>query len=85
MVKLELWNGAAGDREKRILREFAQALPELEMTQEAWDVAMDLAQRARSRGITIPAMDIGIAACAQFHGAALESADSDFELLRKLL
>ena len=41
----------------------------------------ELARRARSRGITVPAIDVVIAACAQVHGAGLESADSDFQRL----
>ena len=84
MVRLELWNGAAGDREKKILREFEQVLPNLPMTAEAWEGATDLARRARQRGFTVPAMDIAIAACAQQHGAALETADADFAALDKL-
>jgi predicted nucleic acid-binding protein len=84
MVRLELWNGAAGDREKKILREFEQVLPELPMPPEAWEGATDLARRARQRGITVPAMDIAIAACARLNGAALETADADFAALDKL-
>ncbi len=84
MVRLELWNGAAGDRERKILREFEQVLPELPMPPEAWESATELARRARQRGITVPAMDIAIAACARLHGAALETADTDFLALDKL-
>ena len=29
LVRLELWNGAAGDRDRRILRDFETVLPEL--------------------------------------------------------
>jgi predicted nucleic acid-binding protein len=39
MVRLELWNGARGDREKAALREFEAALPELEMDNEVWNLA----------------------------------------------
>jgi predicted nucleic acid-binding protein len=82
--RLELWNGAGGDREKKVLREFEQVLPELPMTTEAWARATDLARRARQRGLSVPAMDIAIAACAQESDATLESADSDFAALRRL-
>ena len=51
------------------------------MDEDVWSVAYDLARRARSRGVTVPATDVAIAACAQRHGAGLESADRDFELL----
>ena len=82
IVQLELWNGARGDREKRVLRDFATVLPELPIDEDVWNAAYELARRARARGITVPATDVAIAACAQVHGAGLESADSDFQRLK---
>jgi hypothetical protein len=84
LVRLELWNGAAGDREKKILRDFEAVLPELAVDEDVWDGAYELARRARSAGVSVPATDILIAACARRHGAELETADSDFELLAAL-
>lgn len=81
LVQLELWNGARGQREHRVLHEFARVLPQLPMDETVWNEAYDLARRARSSGITVPATDVVILACARRHGAAVESADSDFELL----
>ena len=81
IVQLELWNGARGGREQQVLRRFAEVLPALPMDEDVWSVAYDLARRARSRGVTVPATDVAIAACARCHGARLESADRDFELL----
>ncbi len=84
VVRLELWNGARGDREKKILREFEQVLPELEMTAEVWDLACDLARRARMTGLTLPVSDILIAACARHHEVEIESTDAHFAELAKL-
>lgn len=81
MVQLELWNGACGDQEKKVLRRFSGALPELPINGEVWEGAFNLAQRARARGITVPATDVLIAACARHHGARVEAADKDFDLL----
>lgn len=81
LVQLELWNGARGGREQEILREFAGALPELSIDEAVWREAYDLAKRARARGVTVPAADLVIAACARHHGAALETADTDFVFL----
>ena len=81
IVQLELWNGARGGREQQVLRRFAEVLPALPMDEDVWSVAYDLARRARSRGVTVPATDVAIAACARRHDARLESADRDFELL----
>ena len=81
MVRLELWNGVAANRDQKILRDFEAVLPELTIDDEVWAGARQLAQRARSAGISVPATDILIAACARRHGADLETADSDFEQL----
>lgn len=58
IVQLELWNGARGDREQRVLRRFAEALPLLPMDEDVWSVAYDLARRARAQGVTVPAADV---------------------------
>ena len=84
VVRLELWNGAGGERERKVLREFERLLPELAINQTVWDAAYDLARRARSAGISIPATDILIAACARHHKVELEHSDTDFSRLEKL-
>ena len=81
IVRLELWNGAGGDREKKTLREFERLIPELSITPEVWDGAFELARRCRAAGVTVPATDLLVHACARHHGAALEQADSDFEAI----
>ena len=84
MVRLELWNGAGGERERKVLREFERVLPDLLIDGEVWDRAHDLAGRARAAGIAVPASDILIAACARRHEAALEHADADFVKLARV-
>ena len=84
IIRLELWNGAGGDRDKKVIRDFERLLPELAIDNVVWNAAFDLAQRARSAGISVPATDILIAACARHHQVELEHADSDFSLLEKL-
>lgn len=83
-VQLELWNGARGQRERKVLRHFANALPELAANEGVWLEAYNLARRARARGVAAPAADVLIAACARYHGVALETADSDFMLLESI-
>ena len=75
----------AGGPEQRGLRQFAAVLPDLPIDADVWAAAYDLARRARTRGVTVPAADVVIAACAHRHGAGLESADKDFERLGDLL
>ena len=81
LVRLELWNGAAGERDRKILRDFEAVLPELAIDDEVWSVAYELVRSARSAGVSVPASDILIAACARRHGVALETADTDFDRL----
>ena len=84
MVRLELWNGAQGDHEKKVLREMEKHLPDLPVTVEVWEAACALARKARLRGVTVPNTDLLIAACAQHHEVSLEHADEDYEQLATL-
>jgi predicted nucleic acid-binding protein len=84
IVRLELWNGAGGEREKKALRDFERLLPELGIDDDVWRGAYELARKARSGGMLIPATDLLIAACAKRHDTDLEHSDSDFDQLGKL-
>lgn len=84
VVRLELWSGAGGDREKKVLRDFERWLPTLAISEAVWEEADALARKAHQAGVSVPATDLLIAACARHHGARLEHADSDFDLLRKV-
>ncbi|MFN2375474.1 MAG: PIN domain-containing protein, partial [Candidatus Binatia bacterium] len=67
-----------------VLRDLERVLPELPIDTEVWQAACDLARRARAAGVTVPASDLLIAACAARHGAGLETADGDFAQLAGL-
>ena len=84
LVRLELWNGAGGERERKVLREFERLVPELAITADVWNEACDLARRCRAGGVTVPATDLLIAACARHHGAQLEQSDADFEAIARV-
>lgn len=79
MIRLELWNGADGDRERKVLREFERVVPELAITPSVWSEAFDMARRCQAAGVTVAASDLVIDACARCHGADLEHADGDFD------
>jgi predicted nucleic acid-binding protein len=85
IVRLELWNRASGDREKKVLREFERLLPELDITVEVWNEAYELARRCRATGVTVPATDLLMIACSRYHGATLEQSDSDFDQVTRAL
>ena len=44
IIRLELWNGARGDHEKKVLRDLEGRLQELEIGPEVWSSACDLAR-----------------------------------------
>jgi predicted nucleic acid-binding protein len=53
-------------------------------TPEVWALARELARLARSKGITVPAADLVIAACAEHHRLGLIHNDTHFDQLLKL-
>ena len=83
-VRLELWAGARSDQDRKLLRDYERVLPDLAITDQVWALACDLGDRARRAGISVGAGDLLIAACARVHGAELEYADADFDLLSSL-
>jgi predicted nucleic acid-binding protein len=84
LVLLELWNGAKGSKEHRLLREMEEDLETVPTTLEVWVLARDLARRARGQGITVPATDLLIAACAEHHQLGLIHNDSHYDQLATL-
>ena len=83
-VRLELWAGIGNDYERRILREFEQAIPDYPITNEVWQKACKLADLGRKEGMRFPVTDLLIAACAWHHDLELEHADHHFEELARL-
>lgn len=84
MVRLELWNGAQHGRDQRLLRELEGQLQTVPTTTEVWALARELARLARTKGITVPATDLVIAACAEHHHLGIIHHDSHFAQLERL-
>jgi hypothetical protein len=66
------------------LRDLEQRLIELAITPEVWELAGELARASRQRGLTVPATDLLIAACARHHHARLEHANEHFSALEAI-
>ena len=84
IIRLELWNGARGQQEAKALRMMESILQELEITEAVWQLANDLAQKTRTKGLTLPPQDLIVAACARHYAIPLEHADSHFELIANI-
>lgn len=85
LVRVELWNGAAGKAERELLRELESDLECVPMTPEAWEETVRLAQACRQQGVTVPATDLLVAACARHHGLGLLHHDRHFDQIGDVL
>jgi hypothetical protein len=80
-VRLELWNGIGGEPERRWLAKLEARLETVPSDDRVWNEARRLAKGARREGLTIPASDLLIAACARVHGLELLHRDAHFDRL----
>lgn len=80
-VRLELWNGVSGDAERSWLTELEETVETVPTTLAVWAEAKKLAQESRRRGLTLPASDLLIAACAAAHGLDLLHRDKHLDAL----
>ena len=85
MIRLELWNGALGEQERRDLRQLESVVYNAEIDQETWAKSFDLASLARGKGLNASAADLLIVATASRHKMDIDYADKHIELLLKLL
>ena len=83
-VRLELWRGVTSDAERKVLRRYEALLPHFDITTAVWDLAIDLADRGRAAGITVPMADLLIFACARTHDLELAHDDGHFVQLEEL-
>jgi hypothetical protein len=79
IVRLELWNGAGGPAEARMLRELERDVDCVPTTEEIWSTAIELARACRAQGVTVPATDLLVAASAERHGLGLLHHDAHFD------
>lgn len=84
VVRLELWRGVTNDAERKTLRRYEALLPNYEISAEVWTRSIQLADRARSYGVTVPLADLLIFACAKIHAVEVAHDDTHFDTLKKL-
>ena len=83
-VRLELWRGVNNDAERNTLRRYKALLPDYEISADVWQRAIQLADRARASGVTVPLADLLIFSCARIHGLEVAHDDTHFDELTKL-
>ena len=84
VVRLELWRGVTNDAERKTLRRYEALLPDYEISAEVWTRSIQLADRARASGVTVPLADLLICACATIHALEVAHDDTHFEDLKNL-
>ena len=83
-VRLELWRGVTNDAERKTLRRYEALLPDYEISPEVWNRSIQLADRARASGVTVPLADLLILACAKIYGLDVAHDDTHFDALSRL-
>jgi predicted nucleic acid-binding protein len=81
IIRLELWAGVRSDQERAGLNALNQSLPLLPINVDVWNRAVTYASQARAAGITAPANDLLIYACAKYHSCGIDHSDHHFDLL----
>jgi predicted nucleic acid-binding protein len=76
MVRLELWSGVGGTAEREALEQLDRVLPRMPINDVVWNT--------RQAGLSVPATDLLIFACAKTYGLSIEHVDSHYEMLAKL-
>lgn len=84
MVRLELWSGVRNDVERAALLQLDKTLPLLPIDENIWNTATTYASKARETGVTVPANDLLIFACAKAYGLPIEHADRHYDLLEQM-
>ena len=81
VIRLELLGGTKSQAEFQRLDRRLSALHQLPLAQAEWDESAGLSFKLRRTGMTVPYIDIIIAAAAILHGMTLVHADRHFDLI----
>ena len=84
LIAVELWNGVRPGRDNRTLEHLDEAATRFALSDEVWRKARRLALRCREAGLTVPAKDVVISACAAHYGLEIECVDAHFAKIAPL-
>lgn len=82
-VRLEVLGGARG-AERRALGEYFSVIPYRRCTDGDWERAIALAWKLRDQGLSVPWLDVVIAAVALHDGTRIYAVDDHFKKIRDL-
>lgn len=83
-VLVELFHGANGNSELEFLKNLHESIPLLTCNSQCYEMAFQVAQQSRKKGITVSSMDILIFSVAKVYNADVISKDRHFSLLESL-
>jgi predicted nucleic acid-binding protein len=83
-VLVELFHGANGSSELEFLKDLQGSIPILPCNSSCYEMAIQIAQLSRKKGITVSSMDLLIFSVAKFYKAEIISKDRHFSLLESL-
>ncbi len=81
LIMVEIFQGTKNKKEYKEISEEMHALHYLEAKKETWNIGAQLAYNLRRKGITIPTIDLCIAALAIDYDLALFHADHHYEMI----
>ncbi len=84
MILLELWNGARGISERKMLLDLKEEISMLPITDEVWALSRQLAEKCRENGKTIPSTDILIVSCGLENKVEIEHQDKHFDVIQDI-
>ncbi len=74
-----------GKKELDTIKDLSETVPILKCNEKIFVISFDCAIELRSKGLTVPAMDILIYCISTFHKADIYHNDSDFTSMKELL
>lgn len=81
VVVMEILRGAPGKKVFNELRSNFKALPLIAINAAVWDVCCELGYELKTSGVTVPPMDLIIAASAITHNVPVVHRDRHFEMI----
>ncbi|HRG47166.1 MAG TPA: PIN domain-containing protein [Leptospiraceae bacterium] len=84
-ILLELFHGARGKKELDTIKDLSDTVPILKCNEKVFEEAYKNGMELRTKGLTVPAMDILIYTISIFYKTKIYHNDSDFTSMHEIL